>query len=389
MKDINITVVVTSDCNLCCKYCINDSGDQLKDTDANELGLVDAEEIVRCLHKISTIRNIRFIKFFGGEPLLKYDMIHQIVVAKEKYAPEDDKIRFAFTTNGCSPVTDEMLEFFKTNRFIVNLSLDGPENINNSYRIPKDGKTNVFNKVLDLAKRLKDKSIPYAFISVLDERVIDYNYSISELAEFIEGHTKYYKIEPSYTIIENRQHNMNPNKKKTLHCLLEQEREFINRVFRGIFSLKQENFIYENNVLRTMSNIVYNQTKDYVCSAAGMLAILPGKSAYACYNLINGKYLITKDINNLESKELDERLTELKTELQINRFPKEYKEIEYYGDYCPKENNFDSFAYMYRKVMVETIKEKLQEIKPGSKEHLALLGYLATGYGGAYYENLA
>lgn len=82
MKDISITVVITTNCNMKCKYCINDSGQELVDLVQPQREWKSAEEIILCLENISKVRNIKFIKFFGGEPLLRYSFIKTIIMEK-------------------------------------------------------------------------------------------------------------------------------------------------------------------------------------------------------------------------------------------------------------------------------------------------------------------
>lgn len=157
--------------------------------------------------------------------------------------------------------------------------------------------------------------------------------------------------------------------------------------FDRIINLDVNKYIYENNFIRTLSNAIYEVHKEFVCTAGEFMAIFPDKSAYSCYNLKIDEFLISEDISIEKLENLEKKLMEKKELLKINNYSDKYRDVEYYGDYCPKENNFDSFAYKYRKNMVDVIKHRLAEIKPGSKEHLAVLGYLAIGYDGAFFDN--
>jgi sulfatase maturation enzyme AslB (radical SAM superfamily) len=66
-----------------------------------------------------------YISFYGGEPLLAYDkIIYAVQLLQEKNKTGNKNIEFSLTTNG-SLITDEMLEFFDSNRFGLMLSFDG------------------------------------------------------------------------------------------------------------------------------------------------------------------------------------------------------------------------------------------------------------------------
>lgn len=62
-------------------------------------------------------------------------------------------------TNG-TLITEEWCEFLKANRFLVGLSIDGPREIHDHYRVTK-GNQPTFDKVLNAAKLLKRYSVPF------------------------------------------------------------------------------------------------------------------------------------------------------------------------------------------------------------------------------------
>ncbi|MDQ3803558.1 MAG: His-Xaa-Ser system radical SAM maturase HxsB [Acidobacteriota bacterium] len=78
------------------------------------------------------------IEFQGGEPLLNFERIAQVVEEAERRALESDKkVEFVVTTN-LALITDEILEYFREHRVVVSTSLDGPEFIHNANR-PRPG----------------------------------------------------------------------------------------------------------------------------------------------------------------------------------------------------------------------------------------------------------
>ncbi len=78
------------------------------------------------------------IEFQGGEPLLNFERIGQIIgEAERKCAETGKRVEFVVTTN-LALITDEILEYFRDHNVLVSTSLDGPEFIHNANR-PRPG----------------------------------------------------------------------------------------------------------------------------------------------------------------------------------------------------------------------------------------------------------
>ena len=98
------------------------------------------------------------ITFYGGEPLLRFDLIKETVkYVKKKYA--DKKFNFNLTTNAVL-LNKEVLDFFIENDFFVTVSLDGPQQINDRYRRFKNGK-GTFKRIMRALKFIKDNNKDY------------------------------------------------------------------------------------------------------------------------------------------------------------------------------------------------------------------------------------
>ena len=83
----------------------------------------------------------------GGEPtLLGIDFYRRALALQEKYRRPGVRIRNAFQTNGVN-LNREWAEFLKANDFLVGLSLDGPEDLHNAYRVDKRGQP-TFERVM-------------------------------------------------------------------------------------------------------------------------------------------------------------------------------------------------------------------------------------------------
>lgn len=95
----------------------------------------------------------------GGEPTLAGINFYEKVVQFENKHRGHKTIHNDLQTNGVL-LNDEWCEFLKKNNFLVGLSIDGPEDINNHHRLTKAGDT-VFKQVLNSISLLKKYAVPF------------------------------------------------------------------------------------------------------------------------------------------------------------------------------------------------------------------------------------
>ena len=82
----------------------------------------------------------------GGEPtLLGLEFLHKVVELEQKYKKPSQRIENDLQTNG-TLLNDEWGAFLTQHGFLVGLSLDGPAELHDAYRITKEGKP-TFDKV--------------------------------------------------------------------------------------------------------------------------------------------------------------------------------------------------------------------------------------------------
>ena len=131
-----IPICLTHRCNLNCIYCFQKHDNQ------HEMSFEKCKSCIDWIfdHILCYENNRAEITFFGGEPLLRFDLIKSIfdyTITKYKF----DNYRFFASTNG-TILTDEMKKWFHNNkdRFVLGLSLDGgkvsqDENRSNSFNL--------------------------------------------------------------------------------------------------------------------------------------------------------------------------------------------------------------------------------------------------------------
>ena len=144
---------VAHDCNLRCKYCFGATGSYEGDRAlmSEEIGKKAIDFLITHSGKR---RNLE-IDFFGGEPLMNFEVVKQIVsYALAQGDKHSKQFRFTITTNGLL-LNDENMAYIQKYMSNVVLSLDGTKDVNDKMRIRVDGKgcyDTVVPKYLKLAK---------------------------------------------------------------------------------------------------------------------------------------------------------------------------------------------------------------------------------------------
>ncbi len=123
---------VTHDCNLACKYCFAEEGEYhgKRALMSEEVG----EKALDFLIENSGSRHNLEVDFFGGEPLMNWQVVKDLVAygrAQEKI--HDKHFRFTLTTNGVL-LDEEKMDFLNQEMDNVVLSLDGRKEVNDAMR---------------------------------------------------------------------------------------------------------------------------------------------------------------------------------------------------------------------------------------------------------------
>jgi len=134
-------------CNLACKYCFYLEKTHLFPGNEKYRMTDDTLEIfVKNYIETNPAQEITFA-WQGGEPtLMGIDFFKKAVELQKKYS-NGKKISNAFQTNGIV-LDDQWCEFFAENHFLVGISIDGPPEINDAFRVDKNG-----NKTTDIVVR--------------------------------------------------------------------------------------------------------------------------------------------------------------------------------------------------------------------------------------------
>ncbi len=129
---------IAHDCNLACRYCFAEEGEYhgRRELMSYEVGKAALDFLIA---NSGNRRNLE-VDFFGGEPLMNFQVVKDLVA----YGREQEKIhnknfRFTLTTNGVL-LNDEVMEFANKEMANVVLSIDGRKEVNDHMRPFRNGK---------------------------------------------------------------------------------------------------------------------------------------------------------------------------------------------------------------------------------------------------------
>ena len=144
---------VAHSCNLACSYCFAGQG-KYHGKDALMSFETGKRAFDFLIENSGTRRNLE-VDFFGGEPLLNWDVVKQLVEYARSIEKEKNKnFRFTLTTNGVL-IDDEVIEFANKEMSNVVLSLDGRKDVHDKFRVDYAGKGS-YDKILPKFKKLVD-----------------------------------------------------------------------------------------------------------------------------------------------------------------------------------------------------------------------------------------
>ena len=129
---------VAHTCNLNCSYCFASQG-KYQGHRALMTYEVGKQAFDFLIANSGTRKNLE-VDFFGGEPLMNWDVVKRLVEYARSVEKEHGKnFRFTLTTNGVL-VDDEVIEFCNREMSNVVLSLDGRKEINDHFRVDHEGR---------------------------------------------------------------------------------------------------------------------------------------------------------------------------------------------------------------------------------------------------------
>ncbi|MFV1969694.1 MAG: anaerobic sulfatase maturase [Acidimicrobiia bacterium] len=144
-------------CNLDCEYCFFLSKEMLYPGDRFRMADEMLETYVRQLLESHRTPEVT-VAWQGGEPtMMGLDFFKRSVELVEKHQRPDQRVEYTIQTNGVL-LNERWAEFFKENEFLVGLSVDGPRELHDAYRVDKRGGGS-FDRVMDGYEHLRTAGV--------------------------------------------------------------------------------------------------------------------------------------------------------------------------------------------------------------------------------------
>lgn len=153
-------------CNLACKYCYYLEKNNLYQNSHRHLMSDEMlEQFTREYIEAQTMPQVLFT-WHGGEPLMRsIDFYKKALELQKKYA-NGKQIDNVIQTNG-TLLTNEWCEFFAKNHWLVGISIDGPQEYHDHYRVTPDGKPS-WEKVMQGISLLKKHRVEWNAMAVVN-----------------------------------------------------------------------------------------------------------------------------------------------------------------------------------------------------------------------------
>ena len=286
---------IAHDCNIRCKYCFASQGGF-----GGARNLMDEKvgyKAIDFLIEHSGNRKNLEVDFFGGEPLMNFDVVKKIVAyGKEREKQHNKRFRFTITTNGLL-LDEEIIHYINENMDNVVLSIDGRKTVNDNMRFTING-NGTYDLIVPKFKKLVDerKEKSYFVRGTYTRDNLDFSKDVLHLVEIGFKNTS---VEP---VVTDNVHEY-AIKDKDLPKIFEQydllADEYIKRYHENRF-----NFFHFQIDLNQGPCI----TKRISGCGAGSeyLAITPEGEIFPCHQFVGQKQF---SMGNIMDNSFDDKLT--------------------------------------------------------------------------------
>jgi uncharacterized protein len=271
---------VTNQCNLSCTYCYEYGADKIVDTENGKQPKFMTEETARdaveFMLKESGSSEVAYLTFFGGETLMNFPVLTRTVAyARQRAAEVGKQVHFSLTTNA-TLLRPETIEFLAENDIGVTISIDGPQDIQDKFRVFHNGRGSydlVAPKIRELLQR--HRSRPIGARVTLAAGTVDvkriYRHLTEELGFAEVG------FAPA-TSAATRDHAIPAG---GFESMLEQFRDLAEEFLEAAIDGRHHGF---SNVRETLEEIHKGMSKAFPCGAGlGLMGVSTGGDVALCH----------------------------------------------------------------------------------------------------------
>lgn len=282
---MNYRLYLTENCNLKCKYCYQEN------KTINEMSFDTIKAIID--YEVKQNNKYSLINFYGGEPLLKKDLIYK-TIDYIKFLNPKTKFNFGLTTNG-TLLDENFLKYMRKNNFThMGYSIDGNKTVQNRNRIMANG-TGTFDIVEENAKKtLKALKNVVAMVTVTKNTLQDLSNSVE------------YLIDLGFKII-NLQFDYTVDWTDDDIEIIENEYRKVSEVYyKNIIKKKQINILVFDKKIRTYIDDTYVCNKECKFGLENLYVSTDG-TLYPCVQFVgNSEFAIGNCKDGIDIKKRDE-----------------------------------------------------------------------------------
>ncbi len=342
---------IAHDCNLRCKYCFADEGEYKGKREIMSADI--GKKAIDFVIKSSGPRKNIEVDLFGGEPLMAFNTVKEIVeYAKEQEKIHNKTIRFTMTTNA-TLLNDEIMDYLDKNMGNIVLSIDGRKKVNDDVRVRVDG-SGCYDTILPKIKEMvniRDKGKQYYARGTFTRNNLDFYEDLIHLAN--EGFDEI-SIEP---VVLPEEHSLSL-REEDLPKIFEQYdkiyKEMVKRHKKG-----NEFKFYHFNIDLQGGPCVYKRISG--CGAGHeYVAITPSGDIYPCHQFVGNEDFI---MGNVLKQGLDKNMQREFKEANIYFKPicKECWARFYCSGGCQANNyNFNKDIHIPYKLGCEMQKKRIE-----------------------------
>ncbi len=155
-----------STCNIDCTYCFFLSKEALYPNEKHRMSEATLETYIRQLLESHRTPDVT-VAWQGGEPtLMKLPFFRRAVELVEQYRRPGQVVKHTFQTNGIL-LDDEWCAFFKEHDFLIGLSVDGPRELHDTYRLDR-GKRGTFDRVMRGWEHLRRHGVDFNILCTVN-----------------------------------------------------------------------------------------------------------------------------------------------------------------------------------------------------------------------------
>jgi uncharacterized protein len=293
---------VIHDCNLRCSYCYGRGGQY--GTPGASMSYSTAVRALEYLLAQLPAERGGGICFFGGEPLLRWDLLQKIIpYIRQREAEERKSIRISIITNG-TLLTVEKISLLRRHRVVLTLSLDGPPHIHDRVRVFPNGNGS-YKVICQNIRELVRSGVSFSARATLDA---DEPHLVDSIQHLLQVGTRFVHAEPASGLVDGETEGLSTQALERLRKESTQLKEiYIKTIQTDSKLLPVFGFV------RMLSMLTGSEQRR--CYGCGMgrtyLAVSPYGELYPCHRFVDQREHLLGDLSQGLSVEARQRFVAL------------------------------------------------------------------------------